>query len=495
MLSKVLNTFSRRAPFRQMSSGPSTEPNFLEMVNMYFDKAAKHTDIKPEVLELIKTCDTVLRVTLPLKRDDGSIKYYKAYRAQHSHHRLPCKGGTRYALDVDLNEVEALSFLMTLKCACVNLPFGGGKGGITVDPKTLSLGERERLTRRYALELSKKGFLSPAADVPGPDLGTGELEMAWMMDTYKSLNPTNLNAVACTTGKPLEMGGIPGRAESTGLGLYYALREFLKDKKYTDKVELPTGINGKKVIVQGFGNVGYWACHFLQKDGAKILGVIEPSGSVFNENGIDVDDLKAFMIQHRTLKGYPKAELVEDGQEVFTRKTDIIIPAAVERSVHGGNAPNFQCKILAEGANGPTTPKGEEALEKKGVLVLPDLLMNAGGVTVSFFEYVKNLGHIKPGLLTKRWQGKRNRSIIEAIATLKGISKEELEAKSADWKKLAEGASELDLVYSGLEQIMSEAVHETKETSERLGVNLRIAAYVNSLQRIDDATLKGTIGL
>lgn len=479
---------------RTMSSGASTEPNFLQMVNIFFDKASTHSGMSEEMLKHIKYTESILQMTIPLSRDDGSISFHKAYRAQHSHHQLPCKGGTRYSPDVDLPEIEALAFLMTLKCACVNLPFGGGKGGIEVDAKSLSKDERERLTRRYALELGKKGFLSPALDVPGPDLGTGEQEMAWMMDTYVSHFPKNLNGIACTTGKPIAIGGIPGRAESTGLGVYYGIREFLLDKYYTDKLGITTGIEGKKFIVQGFGSVGYWAAHFLQKDGGKIIGVIEHNGSVYNENGIDVDDLKSFLAQRKNFEGYPKAEFVKDSLEMFGKKCDVMIPAAIERAINKDTAAVIDCKLLAEGANGPTTPLGEEILEKKGVLVLPDLLMNAGGVTVSYFEYVKNLGHIKPGLLTKRWGAKRNRNIIGSIAKMKGVDAVDA-INGLKQIEYTEGASELNLVYSGLEQIMTEAVQETKETSQKLGVNLRIAAYVNALKRIEASTLKGTIGL
>ena len=479
---------------RRFSQEATNEPNFLQMVNIFFDKASKYTGMSKEMLEQIKNTDTVLQMTIPLSRDDGTITFHKAYRAQHSHHKLPCKGGTRYSPNVDLPEIEALAFLMTLKCACVNLPFGGAKGGIEVDAKSLNQDERERLTRRYALELGKKGFLSPAIDVPGPDLGTGELEMAWMMDTYVSHNPKNLNGIATTTGKPIELGGIPGRAESTGLGVFYGVREFLNDKLYMDKAGLSTGIEGKSFIIQGFGNVGYWAAHFLNKEKAKVLGVIEHNGSVFNENGLDVEDLRSFLKKRGSFAGYPKAEFVHDKNQVFARECDVVIPAAIERSINGGNAELLKCKIVAEGANGPTTPLGEEILERKGVLVLPDLLMNAGGVTVSYFEYVKNLGHIKPGLLTRRWGAKRNRNLIEIICKINDMNPQQA-IDGLKKVEYTEGASELNLVYSGLEQIMTEAVHETKETSQRLGVNLRIAAYVNSLKRVQEASLEGTIGL
>ena len=315
-----------------------------------------------------------------------------------------------------------------------------------------------------------------------------------MMDTFVSHHPKNLNGIACTTGKPLELGGIPGRAESTGLGVYYGIREFLNDKYYTDMIDLSPGVADKTYIIQGFGNVGYWAGHFIGKEKGKILGVIESNSSVYNPNGIDIEDLRSFYLQRRSFVGYPKAEVFKEKNDVFRQKCDVLIPAAIERAINGETARIINCKIVAEGANGPTTPLGEEILEKQKVLVLPDLLMNAGGVTVSYFEYVKNLGHIKPGLLTKRWGAKRNKNIIESISKLKGLDSKEaiMGLKRVEY---AEGASELNLVYSGLEQIMTEAVHETKETSQKLGVNLRIAAYVNSLKRIEASTLKGTIGL
>eukprot|EP00361_Fabrea_salina_P003950 CAMPEP_0202425500 /NCGR_PEP_ID=MMETSP1345-20130828/137_1 /ASSEMBLY_ACC=CAM_ASM_000843 /TAXON_ID=342563 /ORGANISM="Fabrea Fabrea salina" /LENGTH=490 /DNA_ID=CAMNT_0049035745 /DNA_START=1 /DNA_END=1473 /DNA_ORIENTATION=+ len=466
------------------------EPGFLEMVNMYFDKASQYTGIDSEILELIKTCDASLAMTIPLRRDNGSIEYFKAYRAQHSRHRTPTKGGTRFAPDVNLNEVIALAFLMTLKCSCVNLPFGGGKGGIRVDPKALSEGELERLTRRYAQELAKKGFLNPATDCPGPDMGTGEREMAWMMEAYRFLQPENIYAGAATTGKPVSFGGISGRTESTGLGLYYCLREFLNDHYYMDRVGLKTGAGGKGLIVQGFGNVGYWASNYLEKDGAVLYGVIERGGGLYNEKGMKVDEVKQYLIKNGTVRGFPKAQYFEDGQEVFKMPCDVLIPAATERSITGMNAVNFQCKIVAEGANGPTTPRGEEVLSAKNVLVLPDLIMNAGGVTVSYFEYVKNLGFIRPGMLTRRLEAQTNKWIINKV------TKENEQGDAYKYlSNILEGAKEIDLVYSGLEDVMCEAVSETKKTSQKMDISLRLAAYVNAIKRIDASTLQGTMGL
>lgn len=488
MFSRLLK-LPKATPRRLMTaSAGDEEPNFLEMVRINLDRAAKFMNMDPAVLELVKTADATLTMTIPLKRDSGHIEYFKAYRVQNSRHKTPTKGGTRYASDASLEEVQALALLMTLKCACVNLPFGGGKGAVKVDPKTLSEGEIERLTRRYALELAKKGFLDPSMDCPGPDMGTGEREMAWMMDTYRFHNPENLYAQASTTGKPLSCGGISGRTESTGLGLYYCLREFMNDPEYMNRVNLTTGMKDKTFIVQGFGNVGYWASHFIEGDGGKVVGVLERDGAIYNPNGISAEDLKKYMIKRGTLKGFPRAEYFEDIEEVFKKPCDVIIPAARERSITGKNAVNFNCKIVAEGANGPTTPRGEDVLTAKNVLVLPDLLLNAGGVTVSYFEYVKNLGFIKPGFMTRRLESKTNQWILDSVT--KGNS----EVTDENIKNILEGPSEVNLVYSGLEDVMCQATEETKATSKELGVSLRVAVFINAIRKINSATLGGSVG-
>jgi glutamate dehydrogenase (NAD(P)+) len=483
-LSKVFKSI----PKRFTSSLTDDEPGFLEMVKINLDRAAKHMDIDPALLELIKTPDSTLTMTIPLKRDSGHVEYFKAYRVQNSRHITPTKGGTRYSKDATLQEVQALALLMTLKCACVSLPFGGAKGAITVDPKTLSEGELERLTRRYAIELAKKGFLDPSTDVPGPDMGTGEKEMAWMMDTYRFYNHSNLYAAAATTGKPLSFGGISGRKESTGLGLYYCLREFMNDSEYMNKVNLTPGIKDKTFIIQGFGNVGYWVSYFIEKEGGKVIGVLELDGGVYNPNGISVNELKNYLAKKGTIKGFSKVEYYQDGEEVFKKPCDVIIPAARERSITGRNAVNFNCKIVAEGANGPTTPRGEDVLTAKNVLVLPDLLLNAGGVTVSYFEYVKNLGFAKPGQLTKRLESQTNQWILDHVMKTSGNVTDE------NIKDIIEGPSELDLVYSGLEDVMCQSTEETKKTSRDLGVSLRVAVFINAIKKIKSSTLGGDVG-
>lgn len=486
MLSRLL----RSQPVSRCFSTVTDEPGFLQMVKINLDRACRIIDLEPAVMELIKTADATLTMTIPLKRDSGHIEYFKAYRVQNSRHKTPTKGGTRFSHDASLEEVQALALLMTLKCACVNLPYGGGKGAVKVDPKSLSESELERLTRRYAMELAKKGFLDPSMDCPGPDMGTGEREMFWMMHTYRLLNPENLYGPAATTGKPIGSGGISGRTESTGLGLYYCLREFMNDSEYMDKVNLTTGMKDKTFIVQGYGNVGYWASHFIEGDGGKIIGVIERDGGIYNPSGINVEELKKYVIKRGGVKGYPRAEYFEDIEEVFKKPCDVIIPAAKEMAITGKNAVNFNCKIVAEGANGPTTPRGEEVLSDKGVLVLPDLLLNAGGVTVSYFEYVKNLGFINPGRMTRNLESKTNQWIIDAVRKNKITDDSDENIKS-----IIEGPSEANLVYSGLEDIMCQATEETKATSKQMGISLRMAVFVNAITKINSATLGGSVGV
>lgn len=465
--------------------------SFLQSVKYNFDKAGPYTGIPSEHLQIIKNVDASIKMSIPVRLDSGRMAYYSAYRAQHSHHRLPVKGGTRFAMDVDMEEVEALATLMTIKNAIVSLPFGGAKGGICVQPKDLSPYELEQLTRRYALELAKHGFLSPAIDCPGPDMGTSERTMAIMMDSYRNYNPHDSNSLGCVTGKPKDVGGIDGRMESTGLGVYYGLREFCKSETWMEKAGLATGLNGKTCIIQGLGAVGYYFGKFAQKDGVKITGILEYNGAIYNEEGIDINDAKVWFSQNGSFVGYPHAQSYDDIQEIITKPCDVLVPAATEQQINLKNAEGIQCKILCEGANGPTTPYAEEILEKKGVLILPDILMNAGGVTVSYFEYAKNLGHISPGKMQKRWESRSKEFIYGVINDeLERMGKEPL-----DHTAEMEGASEKDLVYSGLEQVMCDAIEETHQTAEEKGISLRTAAYVNALLRINATQLGGEIGI
>jgi glutamate dehydrogenase (NAD(P)+) len=394
------------------------EPRFLEQVKMHFNNAAAKTGISQEYLEMIQACQAVVRFNIPLRMDDGSLRTVTCYRAQHSTHKLPCKGGTRYSDHVDLQEVEALASLMTFKLAIADVPFGGGKGGIKINPRELSKDELERVTRKYTMELIKKGFIGAAVDCLGPDMGTNEQVMTWIKDTYMNVKgEQDINAEGCCTGKFIEQGGISGRAESTGLGVYYAIREMTSYDSFCEKVGLPKGIKDRTFVVQGFGAVGYWVSHFLEKDGGKITGVIEYNSAIYNPDGLDVEAVNNYMKANGTLKGFPGATETEldDPTEFLEKECDYLIPAAVEKSLHKGNAEEIQAKAIFEGANGPTTFAAEQIFNKKGVVCCPDMLVNGGGVTCSYFEWLKNLEHISPGKMTKKYEEQSQRRLLEIM--------------------------------------------------------------------------------
>lgn len=455
------------------------EPRFLEMVLEYVDVAAPHTGIEKKWIEVYKGCDTTLKMNIPLIRDNGTVEFISAYRAQHKRHRLPTKGGTRYASDVELQEVEALASLMTFKCAVVDLPYGGAKGGIRINPRDYSAREIESLTRRYTIELAKKSSIGAAVDVPGPDMGTGEREMTWMKDTYQYFRGhEDINAGAVCTGKTLSNGGIRGRTEATGLGVYYCMREFAKEPTIMSKVGLSAGLQGKTFIVQGYGNVGYWASKFLVEDGAKLIGVVEWDGSIYDENGIDPEKLNNYKKEKGTIHGFGAQNFKDDS--VFFKECDFLIPAAKEKAIHKENADLIKCKILAEAANGPTTRNAEKILISKNIMIWPDILLNAGGVTVSYFEWLKNLEHVRPGRLIRRWEEKGRYNLLNIIAEKTGINQE----LSIEQRLSLRGPQELDIVYSGLEEIMCTAVQETIYTSEKLQVPYRTATYVNALNKL-----------
>lgn len=429
---------------------------------------------------MIRTCDNIIRFSIPIRRDSGVIETITCYRAQHKHHKLPVKGGTRYAADIDLQEVMALASLMTFKLTIADVPFGGAKGGVKIDPKKYSEREIEVITRRYTMELAKKGFIGPQIDCLGPDLGTNEQIMTWIKDTYVKMHgETNINAEGCATGKFPSQGGIEGRTESTGLGVYYCIKQLLSMDSFIEKSGLETaGIAGKTVVVQGFGAVGYWAAKFLQQDGAKIVGVVEYNSAIYNPNGLNVDDVKNHMIQRGTLKGFSRAteETELDPMEFMEKECDILIPAAKEKAINRDNVANINCKIVVEGANGPTTFFAEEELSKRGIITVPDMLANGGGVTCSYFEWLKNLDHIAPGRMTKKYAEKQNLKILETMGY-------KIPKTSPHMKNL-EGAREIDIVYSGLEEIMNDATKVHWEYAVSNNLNFRDACLGKAISKV-----------
>jgi glutamate dehydrogenase (NAD(P)+) len=452
---------------------------FFQNVQTYVDQAAAFTKYPKGLIEQIKICNAVYQINFPVKIKD-EIRVIEAYRVQHSHHRLPTKGGIRYSEMVNQDEVMALAALMTYKCAVVNVPFGGAKGGIKINPKDFTEEELERITRRYTFELIKKGFIGPSLDVPAPDYGTGEREMSWIADTYIQFNQQELNAQACVTGKPIGQGGVHGRTEATGRGIFYGLKHACSFADDMKKIGLTPGIEGKTVIIQGFGNVGYYAAKVMQENGAVIVGVAEYEGGLYNAKGIDVEDLKKYQIANKTIRNYPNAKFIKQSNLLMEHVCDILIPAALENQITKENAEKIKAKIIGEGANGPITPEAENILVKKGVMIVPDMYLNAGGVTVSYFEWLKNLSHVSFGRLDYRHQDEAYNKIVDLIETNTGrkISKRERDS--------LHGADELDIVRSGLEDTMITSYENIRDIwkKHKKMTGLRTAAYVDALEKI-----------
>ena len=459
-----------------MKEKKEAEPTFLENVKMFFDEAAKLTKYKQDLLDIIKVCKTVVTFQIPLRRDNGSFEILTAYRAHHSYHVMPCKGGVRYSLTVEKQEVEALASLMTYKLAVSDIPFGGGKGGICLDPSKYSDAELERITRRYTYELCKKGMIGPSIDVPAPDMGTNSKTMAWMYNAYKdTFGHKDINAAELCTGKPVPLEGIEGRTEATGLGIYYGIKEMLSNQEFCQKVGISTGIEGKSIIIQGIGNVGYWTGFFVEKYGAKIIGIVEYNSSIYNKDGLILEEAFAYWRKEKTFLGYPKGQSYdkEKRMEVFCMECDILIPAAMENQITKDNAPLIKPKMIAEGANGPTTFEAQKILDQRKILAIPDFLLNAGGVTVSYFEWLKNLDHAKLGRLNKRWQEKSNQQFLKYT----GLSPSKI-------PKNGKEITEKEIVYAGLEEVMSSAVRNTYQKSVELKCSMRLAGFVIAIDKI-----------
>jgi glutamate dehydrogenase (NAD(P)+) len=455
--------------------------SFFGAVEKSFDKAAKFTQWDKGILEQIKECNAVYQMRFPLKRDDGSIEVIEAYRVQHSHHKTPCKGGIRFAAEVNQDEVMALAALMTYKCAIVNVPFGGGKGGIKINPKKYSPYELEKITRRYTAELMKKNFIGPGTDVPAPDYGTGEREMAWILDTYSAMHPGEIDAAGCVTGKPITQGGVRGRREATGLGVFFGLREVCNMTEVMEKIGLTTGVEGKRVVVQGLGNVGYHTAKFFQDAGAVIIGLAEYEGAIWSESGLDVDAIVAHRRETGSILNFPGANNFTKNTDALEMNCDILIPAALENVINGENATRVKAKLIGEAANGPLTPDADEVLSQKGILVVPDMYLNAGGVTVSYFEWLKNLSHVRYGRMEKRFNENMNSHIVTQMETMSG---KKMGVREKEY--IVHGADEVDLVYSGLEESMITATHEIMNAWKANPEipDMRTAAYVVAINKV-----------
>lgn len=454
---------------------------FLDQVNRIFDAAAARTKHDPTLLQQIRTCNAVMAVAFPVRRDNGALEVVQGWRAQHSHHKTPTKGGIRFAPDVHDEEVMALAALMSYKCAIVDVPFGGAKGGIRIDASKYSVGELERITRRYTFELVRKNFIGPGLDVPAPDYGTSSREMAWIADTYTSLRPGELDGLACVTAKPLAQGGIRGRTQATGRGLFYGVREICSDAALMKSLGLSAGLAGKRVVVQGLGNVGYHAAKFIAEGGGVLVGLIEREGAIANPDGLDLEAVMAHRKGTGALLDFPGAKNITPGTAALELPCDILVPAALELQITGENAPRIQAKLIAEGANGPTTPEADLILHQRGVFVIPDIYINAGGVTVSYFEWLKNLEHVRFGRMEKRFEETAFGRLVDAMASATGKAFSDTERR-----RLAAGAGEEDLVNSGLEETMVTAWQAIRETRGKLGkdVDPRLAAFVLAIDKI-----------
>jgi len=462
------------------------EPSFRESVDIMFNRAVALMDLPPGLEQKIRVCNATYTVRFGV-RLRGKIETFTGYRSVHSEHMEPVKGGIRFSMGVNQDEVEALAALMTYKCALVETPFGGSKGGLCVDPRAWDEDELERITRRFAYELAKRDLIHPSQNVPAPDMGTGEREMAWIADQYRRMNTTDINAAACVTGKPLHAGGIAGRVEATGRGVQYALREFFRDPADVKTAGLAGTLDGKRVIVQGLGNVGYHAAKFLSdEDGAKVIGVIERDGAIVDTDGIEIEELRAWIGKHGGVSGYPRGIFVEDGSKVLEEDCDILIPAALEGVINLSNAARVKAPLIIEAANGPITAGADEILRGQGTVIIPDMYANAGGVTVSYFEWVKNLSHIRFGRMQRRQEEARHQLIVGELERLSSHLGDQWSMTPNFKQKYLRGADELELVRSGLDDTMRTAFQSMRSVWHERGDvhDLRTAAYLVSIDRV-----------
>jgi len=455
--------------------------SFRENVDKMVDRAIGIIGLDPSMASAIKACQSVLQVRFPVKIQ-GRVQVFTGWRASHSEHFLPAKGGIRFAPMVNQDEIEALAALMTYKCAIADVPFGGAKGGLVIDPRQYDEDELRKIVGRFTLQLASKGFINPATNCGAPDMGTGPTEMAWMADFYRQLYPEDINALACVTGKPVGHGGIHGRIEATGRGLQYAVREFFRHPPDLKKLHLSEGLEGKSLVVQGLGNVGYHAAKFLSEaDRVKVIGIVERDGVLTNPDGLDVEEVHRHLRVTGGVKGFPSATYSSEGRQGLELDCDILVLAALERQIDAENAPRIKARLIVEGANGPITFEAEDILLSRGVVILPDVFINSGGVVVSYFEWTRNLSHMRYGRMQRRYEETRAQHYLTALESVSG-------QQLPEWMRneIVQGAKELDLVRSGLDDTMRQSYQEVRETmsiSDKVR-DLRSAAYVIALDKI-----------
>ena len=460
-------------------------PTFLENVEMMVNDTIEKIYIDPNISKILKTCQSVLQVKFPVKIN-GKIEIFRGWRAVHSSHRLPVKGGLRFATNVNQEEVEALASLMTFKCAVVDVPFGGAKGGLLIDPKKYDEESLEKITKKFARELIKRGYLSPARDVPAPDMGTSQREMGWILDAYKILRPDDINHAACVTGKSIDHGGIKGRLEATGRGVCESLKEFFRHPKELNLHNIDGELNDQKIIIQGFGNVGLNSAKALFEIGAKIIGIAEKEGGLYDPKGINIEELEQYKIHNHTILNFPNAENIKNPDDLLAYECDILIPAALESVITLKNSDTIKAKVLCEATNGPITYRANKILLDKGKVIIPDIYANAGGVTVSYFEWIKNTSHIRMGRLNKRYEEHRGETIVKAIQNVSG---KKLPQNIID--QLVRGANEEDIIASGLEDTMRVAFQEMLEIKKSYNLtSYRMSAYAIALKKIEKSYLE-----
>ncbi len=455
--------------------------NFLTDTTKYVNKALKYSDLSDGLANKIITCNStyVVRFGVRLR---GKIFTFEGWRSVHSEHMEPTKGGIRFDIDTHAEEVEALAALMSYKCAIINVPYGGSKGGLRINPAEWNEYELEKITRRFAQELIKRDLISPSMNVPAPDIGTSSKEMAWIADEYRKIHPSDINGAACVTGKPANKNGLVGREEATGRGVQYIVREFFKNPDLLKLTKLDNNLNNKSFILQGFGNVGYNLAKFLtEDDGLNLIGIAEHNGGIFNENGINVEHAKKYFIKNNSFQNYPKATFIKDSSLLLKRRCDILIPAARENVITEKNANDICASLIVEAANGPISYKGNQILNKKKIFVIPDILANGGGVAVSYFEWVKNLRHIRFGRLEKRRNQIQLNNLVEAMEAMTGKS-----MPKQYKEKFADGIEEIDLIRSGLDDMMIDGFQSVKKEfleNEKIP-DFRTAAYKAAIEKI-----------